>query len=141
MDKHFADARIELLFAAVLSRLPAADRRAITPRLAYVTDNPRLIPLDIAEQLDPCVVGLTYAASTSNAIALFGAALATKSDRAIRFVIAHELAHVRMCHVPTIEDVIEGHIPPGDVETHELQANMLASLWGFSYPNRSRTPP
>ena len=144
MQKIFTTDRVSRLFHEVWRKVPATYRSKIEERLAYITDDPSHMPWRLKESDDNdgrANLGVTYADCSLNAVVLFPDRLAGKSDRRVRYIIAHELGHVCMGHVPTFGERMDGKVitdEPEEIRRHEMEANLCVVLWGIPTGERDK---
>lgn len=128
--------RLRDLFAEVLEKLPDKDRAAISERLMLVIDNSVFLPASKRP-----VLGAAVGVAVKKCVCLVYLSprkLQTHSDSFVRYVIAHELAHIFLGHVekfvlsPLAEDSDE------DEALYESEAKAQAKRWGYPLPKQIR---
>jgi len=122
--------RLRDLFAGVLEKLPDEDRAAINERLMLVIDNSVFLPANSPPVLGAAVgVGVKH---TVSLIYLSPRRLQKRSDSFVRYVIAHELAHIFLGHVERMALSTLAADSDEDEALYESEAKAQATRWGFS---------
>lgn len=121
--------RLRDLFAEVIEKLPDKDRAAINERLMLVIDNSVFLPASKRP-----VLGAAVGVAVKKCVCLVYLSprrLQKRSDSFVRYVIAHELAHVFLGHV---ERMVLSTLSEDSEEAealYESEAQAQAERWGF----------
>jgi hypothetical protein len=115
--------RLRELWAGVLAGLPVDDRAIALERMALVADTAVWQPCD-PDALAYVAWSPRSDGAEACAVLFVGSALAREREHLVRFVMAHELAHVVLGHFRPVG------LLPAEHE-RERQADAVAWRWGF----------
>ena len=127
--------RLAHLFAEVWHHIPKRDRDSISRRALFIVDNPLFLPKNHRP-----VWGAVICVQLRRSIAILYLSprkLPSRSDSFVRYVIAHELAHVRKGHAEQLFSVTANE---STVAKFEREANAQARRWGFPIVSPVQTP-
>jgi len=116
--------RLRRFFAEVWKALPQQDRDQLNDSLILVSDH-AVLRLLANEQDEQMRGGAACWGEGRLYIFLNASALKNKTSEHVRFVIAHELAHVYLKHTDR----------KGTEQRHENEANRQAAAWKFPLPD------
>ena len=129
--------RLAHLFAEVWERLPEKDQTLLSNRARLVLDNPNFLPKGQRP-----VWGAAMGIGVKKSIAIVYLSprkLPRQSDNFVRYVIAHELAHIFCEHVDQLFfSALTDSTCKEDQAAFEVEANEQVRRWGF--PIVSPTP-
>jgi hypothetical protein len=111
--------RLSRLFEEVWERLPQADRTLLSKRIMLIVDSADFIPKGHRPAWG-AAISIKFRKSIA-IICLSPRKLPRRSDKFIRYVIAHLLAHVYCGHIESDEKP----------SVLEKEANAKAKRWGF----------
>ena len=123
--------RLTHLFQEVLEHLPKKDRALLSRRILLVVDDPFFIPKGHRAKWG-AAIGVKFMKSIA-IVYLSPRKLARQPEDFIRYVIAHELAHVRRGH---IEQLFRPTFNESDCER---EADAQVKKWGFPIPSRKKS--
>ena len=127
--------KLAKIFAEVWQGLPKKDRDFITSRAPLIVDNPLFLPKNHRP-----VWGAVICVRLRRSIAILYLSprkLPSQSDSFVRYVIAHELAHVRKGHA---EQLFRLTANESTEAKFEQEANEQARRWGFPIASPAQTP-
>jgi hypothetical protein len=113
--------RLALLFAEVLERIPEQDRALIYERTRLVMDNPNLLP-NGQRPTWGATIGISFR-KTISIIYLSPHKLPQQPDDFIRYVIAHQLAHICFGHTEN----------SSEESVLDIEADQKARLWAEAF--------
>lgn len=121
--------RLSALFSEVWNNLPKKDRDSISGRTLLIVDNPIFLPKNYKP-----IWGAVICVKLRRSIVILYLSprkLPQQPDSFVRYVIAHELAHVRKDHA---EKLFSVETNKATEARFEKEANEQARRWG--YPKR-----
>jgi len=125
--------RLAQLFAEVWEHLPAADQALLSHRTKLVLDNPGVFPPGYVNRRS--VWGMAIAIGVKKSIALIYLSprkLPRQPDSFVRYVIAHELAHIFCGHIEHLFfSALSDSNGDEDEGRFEVEANEQVKRWGF----------
>ena len=122
--------RLAQLFGEVWERLPEADRALLTERTRLVVDNPDFLP---AGQIPVwgAAIGIKFRKSIA-IVYLSPRKLPRQTDDFVRYVMAHELAHIFGGHTEQLFlSPLNDSTDQKSQERFESEANEQVRVWGF----------
>jgi hypothetical protein len=128
--------RLRELFSDVWSKLPVADQALLSKRLLLVIDNSGLLPRSHPPVLGAAVgIGLKKFAAF---VYLSPRRLQSYPDSFVRYVIAHELAHIFLGHIEKSVLSTLAEDSDEDEALYESEAKAQARRWGYPLPKQIR---
>ena len=127
--------KLAKIFAEVWQRLPKKDRDFITSRAPLIVDNPLFLPKNHRP-----VWGAFICIRLRRSIAMLYLSprkLPSQADSFVRYVIAHELAHIRKRHA---EQLFRLTANESAEAKFEREANEQARRWGFPSVSPTQMP-
>jgi hypothetical protein len=124
--------RLAQLFAEVWERLPAADQTLLSHRTKLVLDNPSVFPSGYLSHRS--VWGMAIGIGVKKSIAIVYLSprkLPRQPDDFVKYVIAHEFAHIFCGHVEQLFFSALSDSCEEDQEAFEVEADQQVSVWGF----------
>jgi len=125
--------RLAQLFAEVWERLPATDQTLLSHRTKLVLDNPSVFPSGYLSHRS--VWGVAIGIGVKKSIALVYLSprkLPRQSNDFVKYVIAHELAHIFCGHIEHLFfSALSDSTGEEDEERFEVEADQQVSAWGF----------
>jgi len=126
--------KLAKIFAEVWQRLPKQDRDSISRRASLIVDNPIFLP----KNHRPIWGAVIYVRFRKDFLIVYFAPrlLPKQPDAFVRYVIAHELAHVKKRHA---ERLFSSAGIESTKERFEKEAREQARQWGFPVVAPTRT--
>ena len=131
--------RLAQLFTEVWEHLPAADRVLLSERTKQVVDNPNFLPRG---QIPTWGAAISIRVRKSIAIVyLSPRKLPRQSDDFVRYVIAHELAHIFCRHTEQLFlSPLNDSTTEKSQKGFESRADEQVRVWGFPIVSPQRMP-
>jgi len=123
--------RLAQLFAEVWRDIPEADRALLADRARLVVDDPIFLPKANSHQILVWSAVISIGVRKSITIlCLSPRNLPHQPDNFVRYVIAHELAHIVCGHLELFSSYPNGITPTNRQTLFESEADARANLWG-----------
>lgn len=120
--------RLARVFSGVWESLPKKDQVLLSSKILLVVDDPFFIPKGHRPKWG-AAIGIKFKKSIV-IVYLSPRKLARQPEDFIRYVIAHELAHVRKGHIEQL------FLPTFNEAACELEADQQVKKWGFPIPSK-----
>lgn len=131
--------RLAQLFGEVWERLPEEDRALLSEWTRLVVDNPNFLPKGQIPVWG-AAIGIKFRKSIA-IVYLSPRKLPRQTDDFVRYVMAHELAHIFGGHTEQLLlSPLNDSTDEKSQERFELEANKQVRVWGFPIVSPQRAP-